>query len=337
VPPPNAPPEGAPERVPPAGPAPAGASPANAGERAGEGPREAGEGVGEHEEREEEEPRATVGLDLVLGWGHVPFAVQNAPSNVSPDVTYTRADAVSSNVQSLLLYGSMEVVEHVGVGARFPLTFASFSPDGASQSVSSPGNLELEGEYAARVGPRLRVVGSLGVALPTASGSEIPADLNATPARQVDSSTYDRFSLSRAAASARGFEDNALFEPNRLGVVPKVAAIYSVRGLTIEPSVKVENLIGTSSDLEARYVGELVGALRAGYWVQRHVELALRGFVNVGFAGTAEDKKAALALEPMGMLRFGPIRPYVGVIIPVAGPPSENKFIAVRLGIAGAI
>jgi hypothetical protein len=291
----------------------------------------------EAEPGHEREAKAMVGLDLVLGWGRVPFAVQNAPGAGQPYVTYTRNDGVSSNVQSLMLVGSMELLEHVGVGARLPLTFAGFSPNGsAGRSTTAIGNLELEGEISWQLARRLHLVGSLGVALPTAQGSEIP-DLQQTPAQQVDSTSYDRYSLSRAAAAARGFEDNALFEPNRLGVVPKIALVYRLNGWTIEPYVKVENLIGTSTALAAPYVGELVGAARVGYWVQNRFELAIRGVVNAGFAGTSDDKQVAVAVEPSAILRFGPVRPYAGVIVPVAGPPSENGFIGVHFGVAAAL
>jgi hypothetical protein len=296
----------------------------------------AGEEGGKKGEHEEE--RGMLGLDLVLGWGRVPFARQNPPSGGPVGVTYTREDAVNSNVQSLLLSASLDIVEHVGVGLRLPLTFAGFTPSGsAGRSTTSFGNLELEGEYSAQLGPRLHIIGSLGLALPSAQGTEIPPDLNQAPAQQVDPTSYDRFSLNRAAASARAFEDNALFEPNRLGIVPKLAVTYGVRGLTLEPYLKVENLIGTSTTLEASYVGELVGGVRVGYWLHPRFELALKGFISAGFAGAAEDRKTTFALEPSALVRLGPVRPYVGLLIPLVGPPADNGFIGVRIGIAGSI
>ncbi len=311
---------------------PAGTSPAQVPPGAEPAAPEAGPS---HAEREE---KAMVGIDFVLGWGRVPFAVQNLPAPGTPGVTYTRDDGVSSNVQSILLQASMDVVEHVGIGARLPLTFAGFSPNGsAGRSTTTFGNLELEGEYGMHVAHRLRLVGSLGLDLPTAQGTEIPPTLNQVPAQQVDTTSYDRYSLNRAAAAARGFEDNALFAPNRLGIVPKVALVYRLRGLSVEPYVKVENLIGTSSSLAAPYVGDVVVAARVGYWVQNRFELVLRGVLDAGFAGTDEDKKVAVAIEPGFVLRFGPVRPYAGVIVPLAGPPSENGFVGVHFGVAAAL
>jgi hypothetical protein len=277
-----------------------------------------------------------VALDVALGWGRVPFAAQNLPGPGQPYVTYTRDDAVTSNVQSLLLEGSMDVVEHVGVAARLPLTFAGFSPDGsAGRSTTSFGNFELEGQYGVRVAPRLHLEASLGLSFPTAQGTELPATLD--HAQNVDAPGYDRYSLSLAAMAARGFEDNALFEPNRLGVAPKVALVYRLHGLSVEPYVKVENLIGTSTSLAAPYLGEVVGAVRVGYWVQDRFELALKGVINGVFAGTEEDKQVAIAVEPSVVMRFGPVRPYAGVIVPLVESSSESGFVGVHFGVATAL
>jgi hypothetical protein len=294
-----------------------------------------GETPGGENEEEKNEERFSAGLDLVLGWGRVPFAVENPPQSGSGQPTYTRSDQVPSDVQSLLLGASLEVAEHVGVGVRIPFTFASFSPDGSSsRGAQSSGNVELEGEYARGVLRGLKLFGSLGVALPTAAGTEIPDELSGASPVTVNAPSYDRYSLSQAASAARGSEDSALFDPHRLGIVPKLGAVYRIRSFTFEPYVKIENLFATTS-LSSGYVGELVGALRVGYKVRREFEFALKGWVNVGFAGSPDERQTAVALEPQLVLRFGPIRPYAGVVVPLAGPPHDEGFFGVRLG-AGA-
>ncbi len=140
--------------------------------------------------------------------------------------------------------------------------------------------------------------------------------------------------MAKAAAYARGYEDNALFEPNRFGIIPKVGLLWRFHGLSVEPYLKVENLVGTSSSLANGYVGELVGALRVGYWIRKEFELAVRGWFNTGFAGGNEDKMTSAAVEPQVVLRFGPVRPYAGLLLPVAGPPNDNGFIGARIGVA---
>jgi hypothetical protein len=204
-------------------------------------------------------------------------------------------------------------------------------PDGSpSRSTSSVGNLELEAEYPIVLAENLRLGAALGVALPTGQGDEIP-DLNGANASSVDEDSYDRFSLARAAALVRGSEDNALFEPRRLGLIPKIGASYRTHSLEIEPYVKVENLVATSSSLANKYIGELVPALRVGYELDRF-ELVLRGWANVGFAGGDEDKTASGAIEPDVAVAAGPLRAWLGVMIPIAGPAADAGFLSVRLG-----
>ncbi len=312
--------------------------------KAEDGDAEAGEGEtgekaegadkGEHKERHEEV--GSVFVDLVLGFGKTTFVTQDSTTNGgAPQVgTYSRTDRVPTNVQSFILGGSLESIEHLGFGARLPITFASFNPNGAqSRSARGVGNLELEGEYGGPVARGLRLSAALGVALPTAQGTEIPDDLVNAPV-PVDTTNYDRFSMAKAAAFARGYEDNALFEPNRLGLIPKVSLLWRLHGLSVEPSVKFENLVATSSSLATNYVGELVGAVRVGYWIHKEFELAARAWFNAGLAGSSDDKQTAAAVEPQVVLRFGPVRPYAGVVVPVAGPPNDASFVGVRLGVS---
>src|SRR5262249_33717816 len=112
----------------------------------GASPEASVERPSEAEEGEAEE-RAEVSLDLVLGWGRVPFAVQNLPPTGNQTLTYPRNGAVDSDVQSLILAGSFKVLPPLAIGLRVPLTFAGFSPSGSpSRSTAGIGNLELEAE-----------------------------------------------------------------------------------------------------------------------------------------------------------------------------------------------
>ena len=276
---------------------------------------------------------ALIDLDLVLGWGSVPFAFQNLPTTGTTSITYARRDGVDANVQSLVVAGSVELFAHLSAGVRLPLAFAEFFPDGSlSRGTASLGNIELAADYASVVARRLRLVTSLAATLPTLQGTEIPADLDRIPAASVDAAAYDRDSLARAASAARGYEDNALFAPNRLGVVPKLTLAYDAYPFRVEPYVKVENLFLTSSSPAPSYLGDVVGGLAAGYWIERQFDVGLRGWCNVPYAGA--DKRVAISVEGSVLARFGPIRPYAGVIVPVAGPPSANGFLGVRLGVA---
>jgi hypothetical protein len=285
----------------------------------------------------EGEGRFAVRLDLVLGWGKVPFAVQNLPTTGSQGITYSRSDDTPSDVQSFVLGGQFEATEHLGAGVRIPFMLGTFSPAGsAARSTTSLGNVEVEGELATSLGEHLKLVGALGVAVPTAQGEEIPSTLVDVPASSVNAGAYDRFSLARAAAFARGYEANALFEPGRMGLVPQLSLVYQGTRFGFEPYVKVENLIRTESSLEAPYVGEMVAAVRAAYRIHPLVEVAVRGWVNVGFAGTPDDKETTVAVEPDLIVSAKPIKGYAGVVVPLAGAPEEARFFGVRLGLSAA-
>jgi hypothetical protein len=287
--------------------------------------------------RAKHEERTWLTLDMVLGWGKVPFAVQNLPDTGDTELTYSRSDRTETSVQSLVVAASTELTRGWGAGVRVPLTFASFYPAGSpSRATSSFGNVELEGTISAPLGRDMRLVGSMDVALPTAQGQEVPAGLQRQSAASTPESAYDRGSLSRAASLARGDEDDALFVPQRLGLVPKVGLVYRFRGLRIEPTVKVENLIATSSSPQGAYVGQWVGELGVTYAVDDPLEVALRGWVAVEYAGTSEDRTTAATLEPDLLLHFGWIRPYAGVILPLTGPPSDQGFVGVRFGFTGS-
>jgi hypothetical protein len=88
--------------------------------------------------------RVAVALDAVLGWGNVPFAVQNLPTAGTQAITYSRSDATPSDVQSFVLTGRFDATEHLAVGVRLPFTLGTFSPAGsAARSTTSLGNVEL--------------------------------------------------------------------------------------------------------------------------------------------------------------------------------------------------
>jgi hypothetical protein len=292
---------------------------------------------GDHKDHKKHEEVGMVGVDLVLGWGKVPFVALNGPlaTTGSPQTaSFSRVDQTPSNVQSFIFGGSLEVAPHIGVGLRVPVTTATFNPDGApSRQTAGVGNVELEGEYGGPIGKGLRLVGTLGLALPTAEGNEIPDTLVNAPAGSFDQEAYDRYSMAKAASFARGYEDNALFEPNRFGIIPKVSLLWRMHGLSVEPYLKIENLVGTSTLLANSYIGELVGGLRVGYWIHKEFELAVRGWFNTGFAGGDDDKVTSAAVEPQIVLRFGPVRPYAGLIVPFAGPPNDNGYIGARIGV----
>src|SRR5262249_33354399 len=156
---------------------------------------------------------------------------------------------------------------------------------GADRSTATVGNLEIIGEYEREMSKKTALVFELGVSLPTAAGKTMPEDLERLPPSQVQTSSWDKAQLNRAASFARGSEDTALFAVDRLGLNPKIGAVYTSGKLTLAGSVKMENLFRTSDSLDEKYLGELVPKVRAAYRVQKNIEPALAVYAPITFAG----------------------------------------------------
>jgi hypothetical protein len=322
------------------------------------GPRAAGEGAahgeGEGEGRGrvlhargegEVEGPFRISIDAVFGWGQETTVspLATPPNGQLPSYGLQNA---SISVQSYLLGLSYDVRPGLGIGLKVPFTGGLFTPDGGSErGTTSFGNVEIGADYDHEISETLKFLAFLEVTLPTAQGSELPAAdaLTSTNAFNVNQSGYDRLVINRAAAASRGYEDNALFEPGRVGIIPKVALHFESHGFSLAPYVKLEALIATSSDAERRVIPELVGGLRLAY---RFDELEVGARVW-GAADLGDKGNDALVLEPELRAFIGPVRPTVGVIIPLTGPvhddplaappttaPNDRAFLGLRLGLA---
>src|SRR5579859_4340960 len=101
---------------------------------------------------EEEHPETLeIAADLVVGFGKVPLAVQQAPQSFTPVPPYTPGSARSTS-ESVILEGGYHLVPAFAVGVAVPFSFASFSPTTEdSRGTSSFGNVEVSGEYEAEL------------------------------------------------------------------------------------------------------------------------------------------------------------------------------------------
>jgi hypothetical protein len=295
--------------------------------------RAAGEAAPEHAGGEHEQRRLALGIDFVLGFGAYPLLLptrggagtaEEAEAGVPPG--WMRNRDVGVHVESIVIAGSYEVARHVGIGARVPLTFGSVPvTDGSTEVSFALGNVELEGETEIELSETAALVFGLGVAVPTAQGSEEPELEDGEL-----SSDYQRFVLNRIAASARGFEDNALFEVDRLGIIPKLSLELRENRLLFQPFVKLENLIATQSELERSYLAELVFGMFFGYRASPHFDLGARVWGSVAFLDEVEQVGI---VEPQVRAHFAPIDLVLGGVIPFAGALTEPQFGGVRVGV----
>ena len=186
-------------------------------------------------------------------------------------------------------------------------------------------HVEIEAEAEVELNEAATLVFSLGVAVPTAMGSEEPEFEDGEL-----SSAYDQFVLNRIAASSRGFEDNALFEVDRLGIIPKLQLkVRANQILVLEPFVKLENLIATNSELEHGYIAEFVFGTFVGVQLSEHFDLGFRAW---GSAAFLDEIESVGVVEPQVRAHFVPVDIVAGGIIPFAGELTEPQFGGIRLG-----
>jgi hypothetical protein len=294
---------------------------------------------GAHEggEHEHEHRPLSLGLDFVLGFGAYPLLLPTrgaGTGSVSEDEGvppgWMRNRDIGVHVESIVIAGGYEVAEHVGVGLRVPLSLGSVPTiNVASHGTFAFGNVELEGETEIELSETAALILTLGIALPTAQGSEEPELEDGEL-----SSDYDRFVLNRIAASARGFEDNALFEVDRLGIIPRVGFDLRENHVLFQPFVKLEALIATNRELERSFIAELVFGMFFGYEVSEHFDLGARVWGSAAFLDEVEQVGI---VEPQVRAHFAPVDVLLGGIIPFAGELTEPQFGGVRLGVSARL
>jgi hypothetical protein len=300
-------------------------------------PAEKGEGKAE----EEKEPDWEATADFVGG---------STSTDVLNEGRPTRVELPPANVFDSTRITTFSFVfgleRHIGkkltVGARMPIIDAELrSRSGAAdpRSVFMAGNLELEGEYKIAHAKTWEVFGALGLAIPTGGGKEQPTadEVAADKEKRFDYRRYDRWAAGRAASFVRGAYDSALFEAGRFGIVPKVGAEWKAGKLSVEPTLKVENLIDVTGDAAESYIGELVGGVRASYLVVPHVEPLLHAWASAVFAGAGQEKDTTFIVVSPGV-KFPfehVVTPEVGAIVPLVGHLWDDKTWGVRVAVVG--
>ncbi len=296
----------------------------------------------EQPEHEEKEPDWEAGIDFVGGSTTMdvlnagrPTRIELPPANIQD----------STRVTTFTFLPSLE--RHIGpklsVGVRIPIIdgeLRSRTGQADPRSVLMAGNLELEGSYKLAAGRTWDLFGVLELALPTGGGVEPPKadEVAADPTKRFQYQKIDRWATARGASFARGAFDSALFEPGRLGIIPKATGTVKAAGgkLEVKPTLKVENLIDVTGDAAEKYVGEIVGGVRVGYLVVPHVQPALSGWVSATFTSTEEKDTTFVVVEPAVKFPFERVAPEVGVIVPMpVGHLWDDKTWGLRLAVAG--
>lgn len=292
-----------------------------------------GKEEGKEGEGEEEEPGFMLGIEAVTGFGKVE-ALNLKPATSLGTIGYERKQTSALVITPIASF-SFPVTKHLRLGAKLPFVIGQLSPaDDKSRGAANWGNVELEAEYERELSKQLGFEFGLGLALPTAVGDELP-EQETLDSLGVNTNTVsaDKFSINHAAQFAHGGEENALFEPKHLGIVPKIALPIHLSKLKLEPYVKVENLIATIADAPHPVTVELVVGGRIAYSVASWFDLGVRAWGN--FTMTAHDGRELNigALEPEVRFHYHAVRATVGGIIPFVGEPASPGFGGVRTGL----
>jgi hypothetical protein len=281
----------------------------------------------------EARPWLDYSADLALGFVTLD-SFTGSTDGSEPQPTFERTRAWTTS----LVLGAEHEASVVTFGARIPLLLGgltSLESDRRQVGVAL-GNLELEVTHRAELAPALSLDETLELALPTATGEEAP--LPGEPLGVVDPHAIMRGELLRAAEFSRGSLDSTLFEPGRVGFIPKLSLDWRVGHLHLRAGVKVELLFDVRGRAREHVIGEFVGSLRASYELPHLIEPFVGGWTNITFTEHLERDVDVVMLEPgLKVLLFGRLRPSVSVVLPVFGRLVTEQAIAVRVGLTGEL
>lgn len=284
----------------------------------------AGEGHGatltESAGHEHHEP-SRVFLDWVTGYGHL-----------GEGVARTEFSTMSFIAGGTYRLGSF------APGVRVPLTTGSEQRAmETSHNQTVLGNVELSGAYFLHPMKHAELPFELAVALPTAMGNPTG-----------DESGEQHYLTEEMAAASRGYEDNALFMPRHLGLIPKIGFDYEDGTLALGIYQKMELLFKagaeSSATLEAKGTAVAsVTQINASYSViHRMLWVGARAWAFYDITAPYEVKNAEMDESKLQMMveptvggRIGDLVPNVGFLIPIGGRLADDHVKALRINVRG--
>jgi hypothetical protein len=274
-----------------------------------------------------------IGLDFVVGRGSATEVTGIVPPGTTTGYAgLTTTGTTRITDYSFLLGATMKLTPGFGIGMRLPLEGGTLFVPAYQRSDGGIGNLELSAAGFLDLSDMLRLELSLGLTLPTAGGVQVPAAGAPVPITQgaIDQSGYDRYSIQRAISASRGYEDDELFQPNHLGINPKLALRIGSEGKwNFTPWVKLDDLIATNSSYS--FIGELIFGANLGVFLGP-IEPTVRVWANAPLTG-ADFSSTVAVVEPQLRLHCGDdFVAYVGGILPFAGPATNPYDYGIRVG-----
>jgi hypothetical protein len=265
-----------------------------------------------------------VGADIVYGIGRAGSGTDVGANNVE------------FKVASILLGVSYQADPKVNARLRFPISNGSI--DGAdsgqfggtpSFSASAAGNVEMGMTYNSDMGPHTKLPFDLGLYLPVASGDRFPPP--------EGNGRQRAYLVNTAAQWSRGMEEDALFAPHRLSLVPKLSLRYVAGGISTGGYVKTPLLLrvggGDPSSPPDEYAvkSAVFQAIVGGDF---HIDVS-RNKIDVGtrawlmwmssdyiertLVGSTPTSKLQFVLEPQIRAVFGQLKAVLGIVLPIGG------------------
>jgi len=287
-----------------------------------------------HEPTPFPEKPSGAGVDFVIGFGKTGTA--SSPNDVT--------------AYSFIVGGTYEFPSRWAARLRVPFSTGKVTESGqAGYNAAAFGNVELALERVGMINPRTRLPVYFAIALPTAGGDFFPP--SSDPGRKHN------YQINTAALDSRGLEEDALFSPHRLGLVPGARLEYQRAAISAGGFAKLPVLIRVGGedpppvapDMPQPYKinSVVVEGVVGGYFryavLDGKIDFGLRSWltyvaneqISFELPGASNPSKLQWVLEPSVRGAFGRIRTALGFILPVGGRVAENNSIdGVRLAAA---
>jgi hypothetical protein len=266
----------------------------------------------------------TAGVDIVYGIGRAGSG------------TDIGANHMEFKVASMVLGVGYQADPKINARLRLPISTGSIDAVDATQfggtssfSATAVGNVELGMTYTSDMGPHTKLPFDLGLYLPVASGDRFPPP--------EGNGRQRAYLVNTGAQWSRGMEEDALFAPHRLSVVPKLGLRYAAGGISTGGYVKTPFLLrmgggdpsSPPDDYEIKSV-VLQGIIGGDF----HIDVS-RNKIDVGarawltwmsseyiartLVGSTPPSKLQFALEPQVRAAFGPLKAVLGIVLPIGG------------------
>jgi hypothetical protein len=271
------------------------------------------------------------GADIVFGFGKTGGT--------------TGPDAVELSVVSFILGAKYNFTPEVGARLRVPFATgkithvgneaSTFERLGEGYNAAAFGNIELAGNYTLSLSPSAKLPLELAFAVPTAGGDRFPPS--------DDNARGRHYRINAAAAASRGLEEDALFAPHRLGIIPKASIRYTSGSIDTDGFVKVPILIKTGGEnVPPPPTGNtasfalnptvIMGVIGGGFhygFVDNKIDVGSRAwfsfvsndYYDIIYTGgtVTQPSKFQFVLEPQVRAHVGAIQAVLGFIWPLGG------------------